>query len=82
MVAGESAARLQGGAVCSPAPPMMGPIELESEPVSTLDGPASVRAFGLGLEAVEIVTVGSDSTVMSSAAEAAAAVPRREESEF
>ena len=33
-------ARLQGGAVCSPAPPMMGPIELESEPVSTLDAPA------------------------------------------
>ena len=34
------------GRFCSPTPPMMGPIELESEPVSTLEAPASVKAFG------------------------------------
>ena len=33
---------------------MMGPIELESEPVSTLDASASSAAF---VEAVELVTV-------------------------
>ena len=44
-----------------------------------MDAPTPVRAFGVALE---VVTVGSDSTVMPSAAEAAAAVPRREESEF
>jgi hypothetical protein len=37
---------LQWGRFCSPTPPMMGPIELESEPVSTLEAPASVKAFG------------------------------------
>ena len=42
-----------------------------------MDAPAAVTAFGVALE---IVTVGSDSTVMPSAAEAAAAVPRLEES--
>ena len=77
--AGERAG-LQGGGR-SPTPPMMGPIELESESVSTLDAPAPVRAVGVELEVVEIATVGSDSTVMPSAAEAAAAVPRLEESE-
>ena len=56
---------------------MAGPIELESESPSTLDAPAAVTAFGVALE---IVTVGSDSTVMPSAAEAAAAVPSLEES--
>ena len=56
---------------------MMPPIGLESESPSTLDAPAPVTAFGAELE---IVTVGSDSTVMRSAAEAAAAVPRLEES--
>ena len=73
----------RGGAFCSLAPPIAGPIELEPESPSTLDGPTSSTAFGLelascvGLE----VTVGSDSTVMPSAAEAAAAVPRLEESD-
>ena len=42
-----------------------------------LDAPTPVRAFGVALETV---TVGSDSTVMPSAAEAAAAVPSLEES--
>ena len=56
---------------------MMAPIGLESESPSTLDAPASVTAFGAELE---IVTVGTDSTSMPSAAEAAAAVPRMEES--
>eukprot|EP00964_Phaeocystis_antarctica_P113276 scaffold77327_cov81-Phaeocystis_antarctica.AAC.2 len=55
----------------------MGPIELESESPSMLDAPTPVRAFGVALETV---TVGSDSTVMPSAAEAAAAVPSLEES--
>ena len=59
---------------------MMGPIELDSESPSILDAPTPVRAFGVALEAVEVVTVGADSTVMPSAAEAAAAVPRLEES--
>ena len=54
---------------------MMTPIELEPESPSTLDTPASVTDLGL-----EISTVGSDSTVMPSAAEAAAAVPRLEKS--
>ena len=60
---------------------MMGPIELEPESSSTLDAPAPAKAFGVELEVVEIVMVGSDSTVMLSAVEAAAAVPRLEESE-
>ena len=58
---------------CSPAPPMMAPIELESES-------SWGKLWTSGL-VVTVRMVESDSTVIPSAAEALSAVPRVEESE-